>query len=149
MEKIVSNLNNTIPHNVRLVDPLNTDDKEDDSVTCHSKRTKAFSNCWMGAYIQTVYQRNIDDIDSDNAIALTVHIIYTPSDLSFISFSTAVFPGKNTTNCLTIHDLHSPEHQIKFVLFRGIVFWGDGIPQLCACGSHCQLLMAQYQKGAA
>jgi hypothetical protein len=70
----------------------------------------------MGAYVQTVYQRYIDEIDSDNVVALTAHFKYTPSELSFISFSRAVFPGKNITNCLTIHDSHSPEHQNAFVV---------------------------------
>jgi hypothetical protein len=70
----------------------------------------------MGAYVQTMCQHDIDEIDSDNVVALTVRIEYTPSDLSFISFSKAVFPGKNTTNRLTIHDLDSLEHQNAFVI---------------------------------
>jgi hypothetical protein len=52
----------------------------------------------MGAYVQAVCQRDIDEIDSDYVVALTTHIKYAPSDLFFISFSRAVFPGKNTTN---------------------------------------------------
>ncbi len=105
------------------------DDKEDDSATCHSKRTKAFLNCWMGAYNQTVYWCDIDEIDSDNVVLLTVHFKYTQSDLSsFISFLTAFFPSKNTTTCLTIHDIHSPEHPIKFVSLSGITSGGGWHP---------------------
>jgi hypothetical protein len=92
------------------------------------EKSKALSNCWMGAYVQTMYRCKIDEIDSDNVVALTVHIEYTPSDLSFVSFQTALFPGKNTTNCLTIHDSNSPEHQIKIVSLRGMVYRGEWHP---------------------
>ena len=88
--------------------------------------------------------------DSFNCVAFAADCKYKWSVVDlFILFCSAIiifFPGKNTTTLSTKQEL-SPEHQPKFVWLRGIVFFGDGIPQQYACELHHLVIMAQFQWG--